>query len=256
MRCLGSEHLSSINFSKIGENPKRAIPSQPAKAGGVETVVVNRSELKGILAGMVLGDSTLALPKEGINAYMRIQHGLKAADYLRHKAEILRQLTDVTVGDVGGKYPGIYARTKNHPLYTRLRKLAYPKGEKAITETWLSWLTLHGLAIWYMDDGGLSKGYSVNKSGRRRIFRRQIFLHTCSFSLEENELLVSYIEKTFDIKFRIKKDGKYYRLFTGAIEGNKFLEIVRPYMVPCMMYKADMEYDLKQPNEKHLLKSE
>ena len=252
MCCLGSD-LSSINFSEIGENPKRASPSQPAKAGGVETVVVNRSELKGILVGMVLGDSTIALPKEGINAYMRIQHGLRAADYLRHKAEILRQLTDVTVGDVGGKYPGIYARTKNHPLYTRLRKLAYPEGKKVVTKTWLNWLTPQGLAIWYMDDGSLNKSYSINKSGRRRIFSRQLFLHTCSFSLEENELLVSFIEKTFDIKFRIKKNGKYLRLNIGAVEANRFLEIVKPYIVPCMEYKTDMEYDLKQPDEKHLL---
>ena len=219
-------------------------------------MVVNRSELKGIIAGMVLGDSTIALPKEGINAYMRIQHGLKAADYLRYKAEILKQLTGVIVGDVGGKYPGIYARTKNHPLYTRIRKLAYPEGKKTVTSTWLSWLTPQGLAIWYMDDGSLDKAYSFNKSGRRRIYRRQIFLHTCSFSLEENELLVSFIEKTFNVKFRIKKDGKYYRLFTGAVEGNKFLEIVKPYIVPCMRYKTEMEYDLKQPYEKHLPKGE
>lgn len=245
MCCLDGNDLSSINFSKIGENPKRAIPSQPAKAGGVETVATNRSELKGILAGMVLGDSTIALPKEGINAYMRIQHGLKAAEYLRYKAEILKQLTDVTVGDVGGKYPGIYARTKNHPLYTRLRQMVYPEGKKTVTKTWLNWLTPQGLAIWYMDDGGLVKSYSTNKSGRRRIYRRQLFLHTCSFSLEENELLVSYIEKAFDIKFRIKKDGKYYRLFMGAVEASRFLEIVKPYIVPCMEYKTDMEYDLK-----------
>jgi hypothetical protein len=209
-------------------------------------VAIIRSELKGILAGMVLGDSTVAASTNPKNAYMRIQHGLRAAEYLRYKANILRELTDVTVGDVGGKYPGIYARTKNHPIYGRLRELAYPGSKKTVSRTWANWLTVQGLAIWYMDDGCLSKSYSVNKGGRRRIYRRQIFLNTCSFTLEENLILVELIKERFGITFRAKRFGKYCRLFIGATEANPFIKLVRPYIVPCMEYKLDMEYERPQ----------
>lgn len=209
-------------------------------------MTIKRSELKGILAGMVLGDSSLCLPKQCKNAHMRIQHGLRATDYLHYKADILKNLTEVTISYIGGKYPGITVRTRNHPLYTRLRELAYPQGKKIVSHTWVSWLTVHGLAIWYMDDGYLYKGYSVNKSGRRRIYRREITLSTCGFSLEENQFLAEFIKERFDIEFKVRKDGKYYRLRMGAIESNKFLEIVKPYIVPCMEYKLNMEYERPQ----------
>lgn len=213
-------------------------------------MAIPRSKLKGLLAGMVLGDSTIALPKQGKNAYMRIQHGLKAFEYLEHKAKMLRELTDVTVGTVSGKYPGVYVRTKTHPLYTRLRKLAYPNGKKKVVKTWLNWLNAEGLAIWYMDDGCLIKSYSRNKSGRRRIYRREVFLNTCSFSLEENELLVEFIRERFGVNFRIRSYGGYNRLQIGAIEANKFLEIVAPYIVPSMEYKLNMEYERPQIAER------
>lgn len=209
-------------------------------------MAIIRSELKGILAGMVLGDSHVAQAKTSLNAYMRIQHGLKAAEYLKHKADILRELTELTVGDVGGKYPGVYVRTKNHPIYTRLRELAYPGSKKTVSKTWVNWLTVQGLAIWYMDDGCLQKSYSVNKGGRRRIYRRQIFLNTCSFTLEENQILIELIKERFGITFRVKLFGNYYRLFIGATEANPFIELVRPYIVPCMEYKLDMEYERPQ----------
>lgn len=217
---------------------------------GVETVTIKIGELKGIIAGMMLGDSCLAVPNKNTkgtnksNAYMRIQHSIKVKDYLLYKANILEQLTKVTINELNGKYPGIACRTQCIPFYTRIHKIIYKNRVKTVSKTWINWLTTKGLAIWYMDDGSLAKSYSTNKSGRRRIYRREIYLHTCSFSLEENQILADMLAKKFGIKFRVFHTGKYYRLQIGAVEANKFLEIVKPYIVPCMMYKTDMEYEI------------
>jgi len=212
-------------------------------------VVVKRSEFKGILAGMLLGDAGLRQAEGRRNASLSIQHGARQREYLLHKVTFLRGLTSVRVNEVGGKYPGVVCSTLTHPLYTRLRRLAYRERHKRVARTWLNWLTPHGLAIWYMDDGGITKQYSVNKSGRRRIFARQVLIATCSFSLEECMTLIEFVKERFGVEFKIKRDGKYFRLRLGALGAPKFFDIIRPYVVPSMMYKLDMSYEQARPNE-------
>lgn len=197
----------------------------------------------------MLGDSSINL-SGGKNAFMRIQHTEKQKDYLEHKAKILEELTAVTISEIkpnGKKNPNTQyaARTRRHPFYTRCREIMYPGGKKEVSKTWLSWLTTEGLAIWYMDDGCLVKSYNYNKSGVRRIYRRELFLNTCGFTLEQNQLLKSFIKERYGVEFQLKLTSKktgYWRLKATASEANKFIEIVKPYIVPSMEYKLDMEY--------------
>lgn len=236
-----------LKSGNLAGNPE---PTNPGcgLGGGVETVVATRSEIKGVIAGMVLGDGCVFFPKAGKNAYLRIQHGERQRDYLLYKATLLQELTGVTVTEIGGKYPGLALRTASHPLFTRLRRLAYPTGTKTVSKTWLTWLTPQGLAIWYMDDGSISKQFSVNKSGRRRISRREVCLATCGFSYSDHKLLVEFIKERFGLEAKIKRDGRYFRLRFGAVEANKLFDIIRPYVIPSLAYKLDMQYEPKQPN--------
>ena len=227
--------------------------------GGVETVTVQKSELKSIIAGMMLGDGGLFILKHGKNAVLKIQHSIKQEPYLLHKAALLAGLTSIRVNLIapkGKKNPNwnIALATKAHPFYTRVHKLVYPGGKKTVNKTWLSWLDERGLALWYMDDGTLMKSYSHNKSGRWRIKSRHIKLCTCGFTLEENELLKEFLQERFDLKFFIVRSGKYYNLGASPREANKLFEIIRPYIVPCMEYKLNMEYE--QSNEGHLVRGE
>jgi hypothetical protein len=250
----------SINPSKIGEHPEtnRTIPSQPVNAGGVETVVASRAEFKGIIAGMMLGDGHIDNRKESKNSRLKIQHGIKQEGYLLYKAALLEQLTAVNIYRLpprGKKNPNwnVVCQTRVHPLYTRARKIIYHNGIKSVTPTWLNWLDERGLAIWYMDDGSLMKRRTRNKSGRLRIYARTIRLNTCGFTLEENQLLQKYLKEKFDLSFRlICMSKKYWALGAGAAIANKLFEIIRPYIVPCMEYKVDMEYE-KQPYEGHII---
>jgi len=248
-------NLSSINPSKIGENREPATPSQPVIAGGVETVVAKRSEFKGLIAGMLLGDGCLSL-SGGKNAFVRIQHSIKQADYLIYKAQLLESLTNVNIYDIKPSkrtpYSGIACKTRRHPLYTRIYEIVYRNSKKTISKTWLSWLNEHGLALWYMDDGSLLKRYTYNKSDKRRICSRIVRLNTCGFSLDENQLLIDFMRERFGIEFKLLRNGKYWLIRLGAKEANKFFDIIRPYIVPCMKYKIDMQY--QQPNEGRSIK--
>jgi hypothetical protein len=213
-------------------------------------VTIERSEFKALIAGMILGDGCVYIQKAGKNACFKLQHGPKQKDYLLYKAEILKELTEVRLGETkpnGKKNPNVNytAETRVHPLYTRIREIVYPKGKRTVNKIILSWLNEQGLAIWYMDDGSLIKSYRLNKGGNRIIYRRELFLNTCAFNLEEHQLLQTFFLERFGIKFDIKLTSKksgFYRLRAGALEANKFIEIVKPYIVPSMEYKIDMQY--------------
>jgi LAGLIDADG DNA endonuclease family len=198
---------------------------------------------------MLLGDGCLSL-SGGKNAFLRIQHTQTQKDYLYYKVNLLKGLCNFTIYKInpsGKKNPNTQYAFKSHrnPLYTKTRQIIYPGGKKTVNLDWLSWLNEHGLALWYMDDGCLIKSYRINKSGNRIIYRREIFLNTCSFTLEEHKLLKQFIKERFGVEFQIKLTSKksgYYRLRAGAVEANKFIEIIKPWIVPCMKYKIKMEY--------------
>lgn len=213
------------------------------------TVIMKRSDFKGIIAGMMLGDGCISL-SGGKNAFVRIQHTKNQRDYLLHKSEFLKELTDVLEYEIKpsglkNPYTQFAVKTRRHPFYTRCREIMYPSGKKVVNTTWLSWLDDQGLAIWYMDDGCLVKSYRHNKGGNRIIYRRELFLNTCGFTLEQNQLLISFLKERFGVNFQMKLTSKktgYYRLKACASEANKFIEIVKPFIVPSMEYKLDMQY--------------
>jgi len=214
-------------------------------------VAVGRSELKGILAGMLLGDAFLGLDG-GHNVRVQITHTAKQEEYLKYKAELLKNITSVSFyrySSNGRKYPNeqIACRTRRHPFYTRIYEIVYSHGRKKVTKTWLSWLNEQGLAIWYMDDGTLCKRHRLNKGGRPLAFSRRVYLNTCGFSFDENQLLRDFLQERFGLNFKVCKNGKYWRLRAGAIEAKKLFAIIEPHIVPCMEYKLDMEY--QQPDE-------
>jgi hypothetical protein len=195
---------------------------------------------------MMLGDGCLSL-SGGKNAFIRIQHSEKQKEYLESKANLLRELTDVNVYEIkpsGKKNPNTnYAcKTRRHPLYTRTREIVYKEKRKTVTSTWLNWLDERGLAIWFMDDGSLTKSYRTNKSGNRVIYRRECLFATCSFTLSENQLLVDYLLERFGLQSRILMKGKYPHIKIMTESANLMFDLIRPYIVPCMDYKLDMEY--------------
>jgi hypothetical protein len=114
-----------------------------------------------------------------------------------------------------------------------------------VSDTWLQSLNEQGLAIWYMDDGHLCKSKNFNKSGIRRIYRREVKLSTCGFTKDENELLKNFLKQRFDLDFNLKlhsESSQLYLLNGGAATALKLFDIIGPYIVPSMMYKIDMEY--------------
>ena len=199
--------------------------------------------VKQVALGGLLGDSHIRQKEyngKKCNAHMMITHCKEQKEYLEWK--------NLLLGPYGGNVRltgrGQYTvTTKSHPhMNTFMEFVGKPK---KVTRRWLNQLDELGLAIWYMDDGGLSIEYHRRLDGTYGIKRRRLTLATDCFSLEEHYLIQRYFNVVWDIEISFhkvkKKDGSKdcYRTTMNYTNAQKFVELVEPYIHPCMKYKID-----------------
>jgi hypothetical protein len=101
--------------------------------------------------------------------------------------------------------------------------LFYRDEIKIVPVELLKELNPFGLAIWYMDDG--------SNNGKN------ITLNTHCFSREEQALIQYLVLEKFAIHTTVVKDRSKYKIAVGSYEYDKFLNIVRPYIIQSMNYK-------------------
>ena len=200
---------------------------------------------KSILIALTIGDGHLNVRKDpryknSYNSAICFTHCIKQKPYLEWKVELLHKifggkLSKVTEFNNNG-YPGVRS-SKTNKYFRVLKKYLYNGKNKKYTRNILNWLTPQGLAIWYMDDGGL--GFSKNENGNIR--GRQLIINT-HLSIEENQIIIDYFKEVWDINFTQVKNKNQYRLRCGAKEAEKFINIVRPYILPIFDYKINLRY--------------
>lgn len=193
---------------------------------------------KKLILNMTMGDGH-------IDNYGRFicLHSEKQREYLEWKYNLLKEegvpLSDITYKD-NGKYPSYYFRTRTiHWLFSQ-RKYIYDNGNKVISKKGLiNSLDELGLAIWYMDDGSL--GLKKNKEGI--IHGAVITLNTYE-KKSDNQVLIDFLFRKWNIKFNQVKNKGLYRLQCGTKEGRKLFDIIRPYInqIDCMKYKINLLY--------------
>lgn len=206
---------------------------------------MERKVKKSILIALVLGNGCVQVvkdkghPNSKLQGVLKILHLARQKVYLEYKAKLIHSV-------LGGKkpkvnlsnnnvYPKVYL-SKSHRWFRYLRNWIYINGEKTYQTKILKHLTPEGLAIWYMDKGSLSL-----KKRDGKIHSRELFLNT-HVSKEENQVLIDYFLETWSIKFYQVKNKGSYRLGCGTKEAKKFIEIIKPHIIPSMVYKIDMKY--------------
>lgn len=132
----------------------------------------------------------------------------------------------------------------------------YPKKKKVVTEKILNRLTNFSLAVWFMDDGTTDwnersriKGWNTKPTAK---------LCTDSFTLNECQLISSWILIKYNIQTYIKErdlPGKY-RICFDTEETPKFFEIIKPYIIPSMLYKINYLAYLKHSQELKEIKAQ
>lgn len=197
--------------------------------------VSSKKEQRGILAGMLLGWGR----KNGNNFF--IQHSLSQKEYLLFKKALLEGITRKKVScDRKTLKTGkcvIRIEPKLIPLTRTLIKRLYQEGRQKISRKFLDFLTLQGIAIWFMDKG--SKSF---KRRGDRITALEIFLNTHT-SRVESEIIVNYFAEVWDIRWGLSKVKDTYRLRLGTKAGKQFCSLLQPYIHPSVFYKIATSYN-------------
>ena len=137
----------------------------------------------------------------------------------------------------------MWFRTFGHPdfkFYDEAAHLFYPthaaegggcSRKKRVPENISELLTPRSDAYWFMDDG--SRRF---KKYKNRTYINYTF-STHSFPFEDQSRLVQALRDNLSIHANIQKDRSNYILYIRSKSGNRFVNLIRPYIHPCFDYK-------------------
>lgn len=190
------------------------------------------NELQQILIGSLLGDGSFVYGSGRCkNCFLSIGHSEKQLEYLRYKVGIIskygftNKIYKYSYSNTrykSGNLTTYYYKTNLHPIFTQIRNQSYDlNGIKRINQEFVSDIDPLGLAIWYMDDGYVTKNSCI--------------LSTCSFTQEEQRVLADILLKKFNLHFNIGKHDN--SMYLQAKDFPLFVKIISPYIISCMQYK-------------------
>ena len=184
-----------------------------------------------VLVGSMLGDGTLRVGIDAVNANFKIEHGLQQKEYVFWKYKIFKKWVSTApkisyrYREDGERYKkSWWFRTVRHPEITYFWKLFYLKKRKIIPNNIREWLDPLVIAVWVMDDGNRAK--------------KRINLSTYRFTRQEIKRLEKALKDKFRLKASLYRDrDKGYRLYFNVRNTEKLVKIISPYILPSMKYK-------------------
>ena len=188
---------------------------------------------KEVLIGILLGDATLRVGGTARNCNLKYDQRIENADLVHLIYLIFEPFvgTPPTIRYKDGKEHSLWFRTFRLPdlffYYGQFYTLdAHGQRTRGVPRLLHRWITPISLAFWFMDDGSkVESGYVI---------------HTESFFLSDCKYLQQVLGKKFGLEVTIQKDVRvrtYYKLYIQASSREKFTQLVRPYILPCMQYK-------------------
>ncbi len=209
---------------------------------------------KDILYGSMMGDAKRNHTQW--NSIACFKHSDKQENYLKWKFEEFRSVSKKETlkfsisSDTREEYKNHHGSwsfyTKANSDIEECMDKFYGGGKKEITRDILDHLSELSLAVWYMDDGTtafshnrmLSTGYNITP---------EVKLCTDSFSEQSCDNIVEWFKEKWNIdshkrKNRIGKKGEnQYRIIIDSTSVSRFFDLIRPYIIPSMLYKVDYE---------------
>lgn len=187
--------------------------------------------VKELVIGRILGDSSLEITQGSINARMTNNHSIKQKEYIFYLYEQLERYVKTppklsSYNLKGKKYETYKFNTLNYRFFTELYNIFYLNNKKIIPLNISEFLSPRALAFWAMDDG-----YKQSSS---------LVLCTDSFTKKEVELLINVLKTKFDLDCTLYLKNKVkgtYRIYIRSKSMDKFKSLVLPYFHESMLYK-------------------
>lgn len=158
------------------------------------------------------------------NAHLQITHSINQKEYVDWMYSVLKNcvLTQPKLYKGNGKRIGYRFFTRSLPCFTDIYHQFYLNNRKTIPPNLK--LDEQIMAVWYMDDGSLCD--------------KSCYLNTQQFLEQEQLLLSRLLLRDFGLTAKRDKDKQYYRLRFNVKESKKFVDLIRPYIIPSMAYKV------------------
>jgi len=193
------------------------------------------SDQLSVIIGSVLGDGSV-----GKSGRVRLQHCSMQSEYLDWKAKILggnKSRHDKWSG-YRWKHDGFRDNFAVTSQTSRIRDICYINNQKKITNDIVEMADIKTVAIWYMDDGSISR-------------KRAVF-HTEGFD-KESVINCQKILAKFDINSKIAKSKTKYHIIQLNVENTKkMMGLISKYRCSSMNYKFTEHHDLYKWDSKKL----
>jgi len=181
---------------------------------------------RSIIIGSLLGDGYMRIIPGRSNAFLEINHSIKAREYVDYKYESLKRLCESAPKERASNEGRVAYRffTKQNKELTDLYNIFYKNNKKIIPKDLV--LDPIILAIWYMDDGSKCRDHDI-------------YLNTQQFSINDQKILLNKLRE-LNINARLNKDKKYFRIRILKTSIKTFMRIISPYVFKSMYYKLVM----------------
>lgn len=189
------------------------------------------NELKEVIVGKMLGDLGSEKPNKNCNTRLQFKQTTKQIEYIEHLYVLFKDFckSPLLIGEDkrpnrNKTYSAIKFNTRSLPCFNEIREIFYNElGKKIIPINIGEFLTPRGLCYWFCDDGYKTKN--------------GLYICTESFTKEENELLIKVLKDKFEIDCSIHKHTNGHRLYILAESKQKFINLIKPYMLKIFEYK-------------------
>ena len=196
---------------------------------------------KQLLIGTLLGDGS-AYPNNSDNYINGISfsHSIKQKEYINYKIKLLGNLYNNTRNLTSGFGSEILSvNTVCNKITQNIYEYVYKNNKKTITKELLSQLNSLGIAIWYMDDGSISKNINM---------RDKANFHVDNFLDSEKSLIKDYFDTLgyyCHLRNNGKENNKTFIVLTPEGTENLFYNICQ-YIIPSMQYKLSEKFKNKR----------
>ncbi len=182
---------------------------------------------RSVIVGTLLGDGHLETQNNGRTYRLKIEHSIVQKEYVDQLFQELKPLVRTA--------PHVKKREGNDSYWFTTYSLGqlrfygqqfYPKKKKIVPKIVNRFLDPLALAVWFMDDGSY-------KSQRHSTF----IFHTLGYQKKELERVVDVLKKKFGIVTCLHRQKSKWRLYIKSDSAQKFVDVVRPHIIPSMEYK-------------------
>jgi hypothetical protein len=228
IKLIASKYgISAPAVSRLLKSNGIEVISNTHKYDDLRTIHVNDVQ-KQLLVGSLLGDACLYQDTEKSNYKLSFGHCEGQREYFNWKVSTMKPFVTCfrRYMDKRGNSVMWQTATISHPDFNEFGLSFYDQNRiKHIPTNLKNHFTSLALATWIMDDGNLNEDINMR-------------IATMSFTEKENYLLQSYLYDLFNLKSKVMPyNEKHFQLCLDKTNTQKLSDIIRPYVVPCMLYK-------------------